>query len=548
MLPTSIVNENRIGIRWGIVFAAVIFLLIYLPWITPACELFRHEGLYAACAGEYTPGLYVTAHGVVQSKVFPLYPMTVALLQKIFSDLPVETALRIVSITMMAAWAFLASAAVARRRNIRCALVTFCCCTGTLLTMEKGINGGAETMTAFFLLAAQLSFFHFGSRKANWDSAWIWSAVFLVFAFLCGGLTAIIFFVFPMFFFRRPLSLRSKFNTPGFPAGVVVVSLFVILWAVPLGLALRETTQSVWEDFSMNYFKELLTFPFLFPCRMLPWFVLGWMPFCVALQATDPTPVFSRYLRTLFFSSLFLLWFMPSRVSARCVFVIAPLAMMTGLYYEAGIRCYGRSLRKLLVAGEIFLTGLFVAAVSFCLLPGDMLSLFGNAAKMSFRTNSRYLWIMAGVSVLLAGLAAVFHFGRRKLPVWILVLMISGGLTLFYTSVMLPYRMQKQELRQLAGDINNALAKEKNADVLYKYELDGLYGGLFYTGRKIRKWQSAEWLRDQETVYLISAGIPRDTRRIWSSTPLLFRNTPLSLWKGELRKDNFDDAGAHNEL
>lgn len=546
LLPNSIVNENRIGTRWGIIFAAVIFLLIYIPWITPACELFRQEGVYAACADEYTPGLYVTAHGVVQSKIFPLYPMTVSLLQKMFSDLPTETALRIVSITMMAAWAFLASAAVARRRNIRSALVTFCCCTGTLLTMEKGINGGSETMTAFFLLAAQLSLFHFGSRKADWNSAWVWAAVFLVFAFLSGGLTALLFFIFPIFFFRRPLSLRSKFNTPGFWAGTVIIAIFVMLWAVPTGLALRDTTQKAWEDFSADYFKNFLTFPFLFPIRMLPWFILGWMPFCVALQDTDSTPVFSRYLRTLFFSSLFLLWFLPLHASVQCVFVIAPLAVMTGLYYEAGIRCYGRSLRKFLVVGEIFLAGLFLVAVAFCMLPEDMLSLFGNVAKMSFRTNSRYLWIMAAVAVLLAGSAAVFHFGRKKFPVWILVLMISGGITVFYTSVMLPYRMQKQELRQLAGDINNALANEKNADVLYKYEIEGLYGGLFYTGRKIRKWQSAEWLKDQQTVYVISAEIPRDIRRVWSSTSLLsFRNTPLLLCKGELRKD--DEAGTRNE-
>ena len=140
------------------------FILFFAFWIGGR-ELFRQEGLYATCAKEFIPGSPLTAHGIIQKDVPPLYPALVYLLNK--AGISMECALRLLSITMLGAWSILAAWAAARRRNLRAGVVTFLCCCGTVFAMGKGIDGTPATMTAFFLLAGQLSFFHFGNRFAS---------------------------------------------------------------------------------------------------------------------------------------------------------------------------------------------------------------------------------------------------------------------------------------------------------------------------------------------------------------------------------------------
>ena len=335
-LPESLLIENRTSPLRGILWALVFFILFFAFWIGGR-ELFRQEGLYASCAQEFTFGAPVSAHGVIQRDVPPLFPAMASALNKL--GMPMAHSLRLISITMLGLWSLLAASVVARRRNIRAGLVTFLCCTGTVFAMGKGIDGIPATTSAFFLLAGQLSFFHFGNRLANWNKAWMTTAFMWILAFLTGGPVILLYCIVPLFFLRRPLSVSSKFNTPGFfAAGALMI--FTVAWRIletgyDLQLDLLPQEFSSWENF-----KRLLTFPLLLQIRFFPWSLLMWMPFCAALQSVDQTPVFSKYLRTIFAVSLVIIWLLPDRDTNELFFITGPLAIMTGLNYELGIRRY----------------------------------------------------------------------------------------------------------------------------------------------------------------------------------------------------------------
>lgn len=548
LLPLSLKLENRIGIRRGVLLVLVLFLLLCLPWLTSQRELFRQEGLYAAVAADYVEnqwnpasGLYARAHNVPQNDVWPLYPALVSLLYR--CNIPMESALRIISAVMLGILSLMAGIAAGIRINKRAGIVAACCCFGTVFAMQKGIYGGPEVMAACFLLAAQLLFFHYGSRLADWNSAWIASAIFLSLGFLTSGPLVLLFFVMPLVFLRRPLSFAGKFRTPGFLAGVVLLAVVVIFWALPLGVTFRHYAGNA--ELQMistgEYWKEVLLFPLEFPVRMMPWTLIMWMPFCVALQANTPAPVFCRYLRTLFFSMLALVWLIPGISSSNIFFLIGPLAILTALSYELGVRRYGRFIRKaLIVCGFFFpVSLLLIAAVTF--LPQQWLAVFGEPAKMVFRSEiPGYIWLSLGGMLVLTGICAFYAYGIRRFPIWTLPVLLCFGFGVVATVMFLPYRLMEKEWRILGMDVRKVLPE--NTERLYKYEIEGMYCGLFYVGKPIYKLSSSDELArlPEETVYVVSSRLPLSPERVW--TPLLpddytCRGVPVSVWRGVLRHE-----------
>lgn len=541
ILPQSLILENRIGIRRGVFIVLLLFLFVFLPWLTGQQELYRQEGVFAAIAAEYTDGtefavngISASAHHQILRDAWPLYPAVVSLFSRWF---PMEIVLRSVTVMMLGILSLLAGINTAVRSNKRAGLVAALCCFGTLFALDKGIDGRPETMAACFLLAAQLLFFHYGSRHADWNSAWIASSVFLSLGFLTVGPVVILFFVFPLLFLRRPLSFSGKFRTPGFLAGVILLLGTVIGWLLPLGLDWRHYAYSSGVEIVplSDYLCNILSFPFIFPVRMMPWSLVMWLPFCVALQAISPVPVFSRYLRTLFFSMLALVWLLPGTSSMLIFFLIGPLAILTGLNYDLGVRRYGSFLRRSLLAGGFVFPALILVLLFILFLPDKYMEIFCDTEKLEFRKDVQYFYFaMAGIGILTV-LGIIFCYGRKRFPVWVQVLLLSFGIGVIGTVVLLPSRMMENDWRKFGSDVHQALPSE--ALRIYKYKIDGMYCGLFYVGVPVYTLEELEKLDAlEDTVYLISAAAPVYPDRVW--TPLLpagykCRGVEVSLWRGE---------------
>ena len=536
ILPRSLIVENRTRGRVGLLLAAALFLLLFLPWLSAERELFRQEGFFAAIAAEcvesnrsIADGITATAHHSVMDDAFPLYPLVVSLFYRMGMEMP--TALRLVSVMMLGLLSLLAALAAGSRCGIRAGVVAGCCCFGTLFAFEKGPVGGPETLAACFLFSGQLLFFHYGSRLADWNSAWIAAAILLSLGFLSAGPVVILFFALPLLFLRRPLSSSSKFRTPGFVAGVLLIGVVILSWALPLEFALRRyAAESGFQAVAWSsYLKDLATFPLLLPVRMFPWTLVMWMPFCVALQANSPLPVYSLYLRTLTFSMLALAWLLPKATAAQLFFVVGPLAVLAGIYYDLGIRRYGRGLRRFIaLAALIFpLAAAYILALRW--MPVKMLAWFGSPEKMKFRDQPGYLMLALAAAGLLLLFGTFFCIGVRRYPVWVNLVLIGMGIGVIGFTAILPYQMQERRWRDFGQTISDRMPPE--AACVYKYEVQGLYNGLFYSGKPVYKLREDDTLPERSAIYVISPRYPQLPGRSWRQIHTWDRMS-ISLWEG----------------
>ena len=133
VLPRSLVLENRGRPVMWLAAVGMLFLLLFLPWLDSGRELFRQEGLFAAIASEYvesgnyfSEGMSASAHHVVVDDAFPLYPMVVSLVHRL--GVPMESALRAVSIFFLSLLSLLVGITAASRSNFRAGVVAACCC------------------------------------------------------------------------------------------------------------------------------------------------------------------------------------------------------------------------------------------------------------------------------------------------------------------------------------------------------------------------------------------------------------------------------------
>ncbi len=539
----GIFKEKPIAGWAGILVLIAAFLALYEPWWIGVRELFRQEGLYAVQAAEYSlESAVVTAHGVTSQSAFPLFPALVSLLVRL-TGAPMEYALRLISIAMLGATAVLVYVAAASERSWRSGCVAAAMFLSSWLAVEKGIDGYPTTTSAFLLLAAQLVFFQFGIRRNSWNQGWILNLALLSLGFLAGGFSVLLYFVFPMFFFRRPLSVRSKFSKPGFAVGMVLLATTVSFWFLSgwelssRGEALQEF---LWRDNSFrDYLVNVLMFPVELPLRLMPWTLIAWIPFCVALQALDETPIFSRYLRTLSFATLGLLWLLPESDPREILFLLGPWSIQVGIHYELAMRRYGFKIRKLLVLSEVFAFLCAGILLVFCFVPEKWLTPFISLEQsLAFRESGGYFLSALAAAALAALLAMAIRCGRRSWPVWLILLLTSVAGGLFYWGIMQPYRAQENDKRRFGETVATALAREP-AGKLYKSNILDLYGELYYSKAEVLRILELDELPPSETVvYLISTEFPQYPDRSWInllSPDYAYRGHRLFLWKGTLR-------------
>lgn len=619
----ALFRTGSLKLSWGLLLFAAVFLFVYQPWSIGERELQRAEGLIVAEALEYQPVKFVlSAHGMNIPGAYPLYPALGYAVQKIhrkirqevvprfsiptrndsFSELrrkdkKVQKALmvlenvqkqitmpmimRFISLTALALTAVVVGIAAASVRDRRAGWVAAAVYLTTLIAIEKSCEGMPATLAALPVLLGQLLFFHFGFRKNRWNTAWIAALAFAALAFLVDGFQTLFYFFFPFCFFRRPLSVRAKFHYPGFWAGALLLGSIIAFYLEVSHLHAGEmySLRLFWNDFSLgSYLLTLLSFPFRLALRLFPWTLIAWFPFCVALQALDATPIYGRYLRTLSLSTLALLWLHPDIDPRNLFYLLGPLAIQIGMYYELGVRRYGHRLMKTGPLLELFAFLAILLFIGALILPPNLLDYLAGKFSASYgfgflRDGRSFYPYIAGIAVLMAASVLIFllwldqlpagygAFGgtvsdalqrlRRKVPVgydafWGMLLAAAVCCGLINSLLIRPYRAQDHTRQNFAVQLNRAL-KEK-PDTLYKLNIVGLYAELYYAGiPKIRDIDSVDKLpllrtgrtaREQKTVYLLSAAFPEQISREWVKLgDFVHHGTRFSLWKGSPRKE-----------
>ncbi|MBQ6353227.1 MAG: hypothetical protein IJJ28_08165 [Lentisphaeria bacterium] len=542
----GIYTERKIGTWTGAAILAAAFAVLYGIWLAGGPELRRSEVVYAAAAAEFSARapLLVKVHGWSTPECFPLFPLAARLVRELCPALPMESILRGLSILMLAAGAGLVYFAASSRRSSGAGLVAAAMYSTSFLALGAAVEGTPATTNAFLLAAAQQVFFFYGVRRAEWNRAWICSTILVTLGFFSGGFTVLLFFVFPMLFFRRPLSVSSKFRRPGFAAALALVVLAALAWSGAFTSELRQISPyEVWwhqlADVRLGW--GLAVFPFAVIFWMLPWSLLMWMPFCVALQSVDETPIYSRYLRTLAFSTLALLWLLPEMGRYGLFYAAAPLSILTGGFYELGVRRYGAKLRSFLVLAEFFLPTVLVLIAAGSFLPEAWLKRFASVdLTLGFRERPGFMVAALALLVAVLLLALYVHRTRRSDPVWMILLTVSVAAALFCNGLMFPYKSQDHSKRKFGADVRRALLGDRAAPgtVIYTRNVRNLTGGLFYAGFPVYRLTPAEGIPSgAEQIYLLSGDFPQSSEYSWENLfpkDYTYNDHPLKLklWKG----------------
>jgi drug/metabolite transporter (DMT)-like permease len=204
----------------------------------------------------------------------------------------------------------------------------------------------------------------------------------------------------------------------------------ILMWYLPYHLEGVKVASSYPQMSFLDtgdYFRHLLTFPLDLGVRLMPWLLLAWAPFCVAIQTLDPTPIFSRFLRTLFLVDFFLLWITPLDEVHDWLILLGPLAIMTALNYELNVRRYGNVYSRLgNLAAAVLLPGSAILLLGFFLFAEGALCFaaakYTTAARTSLFANTSPVF-----TLLISFICAKELLSGRKI---LGVLMGLGGIVL----------------------------------------------------------------------------------------------------------------------
>ncbi len=544
-------REKIVKTMPGILLLAVAFVLLYEPWRLGGRDFFRLEGYYAAQTQEISWSRpIVTAHGVAIQNAYPLYPLLCSGVQSL-TGLPVEFAMRIVSVLMTLASAVLVYISARLSRSTVAAQAAAAMFISCNIVMEKSLDAYPTSLVVFGVLSAQLLWFYFGAKRANWNAAWLSSLTVMALTFYAGGFPTLGLFFVPLVFMRRPLTLWTRLNKAGFYAGMLILLLAVLLWGLPYITHADRFASSYWTLGAatfMDYLGQLASVPFDVIVRFLPWTLIAWAPFCVALHPLDETPVFSRYLRIVVISTFFMLWLVPETKSFELMYMAGALSILTGLHYETAVRRYARQVRLLLKSCVFFCAGAALVILLFCFLPDSWFSrtVFSISYSLDFRHQPEYFYTAVAAVAAVAGMALIMAWGSRRNPVWVILLMtaLSGGL-LFWT-VIYPYRLQDRHKRDFGMELRRALvvsAGENNLpEIVYKSNILDLYGECCYMGIPVKKIDDLNSLpKEADTVYLLNTAFPLLSERTWTSllpADHTYMRHRVRLWRGDLRKNN----------
>ncbi|MDD5729326.1 MAG: hypothetical protein PHV59_12260, partial [Victivallales bacterium] len=344
------------------------------------------------------------------------------------------------------------------------------------------------------------------------------------------------------------MTIWHKLKKPGFIAGIVILLLFIILWYVPHLVydANVQIRPLMFESERLSsYLDHLIFFPVDATIRLFPWSLIAWVPFCVAFMPLDKAPIFSRFLRTLFFSLFFMFWLMPNFEVRSLFLLIPPLAILCGIYYEPFTRRYGRYFPRIYKPfGWLALLCSLVVA-GFYLIPGEFLEPFISVSRgISYREllSNRINGIIGAALILL--IALVFLLCLR-LQIWIAIMLAGCIPALFLWSIIVPYKAQAHNKSLLGKQLRAVLQKENIPadELIYKSAIKDLYGECFYMGYRVKKVQSLNELpRHKEVIYLISTEYPQLPTREWTNLlpeTMQYRGRPLGLRRGILKKRQF---------
>jgi len=539
-------------------FLLLAFFLIYSPFQLDNWQLRRRESRYAAIAYEMNltqPNTII--HGEQVPFHYPLYPWLAAVLHKLGFNL--EFALRILSVLSLAAISVLVWEAGRRSVDLQTGVVAAAMMFSSIIIIEKTLDGYPHFTALLFISAAWFSWFTLGVAKSKWNTAWIVSFLFCGFGFYTLGWTAVIYFIFPLIFMRRPMTVWPKLKKTGFWIGLLILLTFVLAWGIPrwyTGYDLPFQSVQLFPMTIKEYFLHIIFFPMDIVFRFLPWSILAWPAFCVAFIPLDKNPIFSRFLRTILISLFFLLCFSPFTDARDEIFLAPALSVLCGINYWLLIRRHGHQLHRYLRIFAYCSAVVAIGIIFFYLTDFPWkLDISFIPSELSFRSKNFGEGLLQAFLSLVCAIFVIIS-SKRGLHVFSHALFVSVSAALIFWSVIIPYRSTHNRDKEMGKAFATVLKKDIHLKQSVPFPSDlvvykgpgilGLVAPCLYMDTKVRKIHKIEDIPEaQNIVYMIGTDFPVSGNRTWinitprsktdskdSENPFVYKNTRFYIFKG----------------
>lgn len=528
----------------SILILILAFVVIYSPWNLGMRELLGEEGRYAAISLEMNflnPS--TIAHGETLPYYYPLYPWLVAITYKL--GLPYEIGLRLISILSLAGIVITVFITSKKISGLQAAVVSAVAMMSCIIVMEKSIDGNPFVPAIFFLLLGWFRWYTYGVVKGNWNLAWIMGLLFCGFAFYTIGWIAVFYFFLPLIFMRRPMTIWKKLNGYGFKIGIVIIIAFICLWLGPRFAMIMQNpfaSEDIPNIFPSNYFYSFLTYPFELLWRFMPWTIAFWPAFCVAYYPLDKNPIFSRFLRTIFFSLFAFMWINPLKDSRTIILLLPALSIMCGINYWLLVRRNGFVLKMILNSLTIILVFVSLVGLLLFLFPDKIWTngffmflhevLFKNGVE--FFSAYRIMGIIQISTAIALGVGIIYF--RKRIKIWLYCLFVSVIFMLFFWGVTIPYRSQSNEAKDTAAHIIANIGEDYscNMTIFEGNDISDIYVLGTYLGCNMRKISNYSMLpEDIKTVYVFALSTPIFPERHWTKVSTsVYKDKMITLWKG----------------
>jgi 4-amino-4-deoxy-L-arabinose transferase-like glycosyltransferase len=521
-----IYEEKKISRKKSLFILGLAFFLIYLPFQMNDRELRWREGYFAAMALEMDlSNPNTVAHGEVISSEYPLFPLIVSIFYKAGASL--EFGLRSVSVISLLIITILVWIVGRRAVGLQAAVVSASLIFSSVLMVEKSLDGYPDVLGVLCIFSGWLVWFTYGPERGEWSHAWLLSSIFCGLAFYTIGWMGIFLFCLPLVFMRRPMTIWSRLNKPGFFFGLAVVAFFILLWGIPrliMGADISFRNIPFKPDDFMDYLKHIFVFPFELFFRIMPLSLFAWPAFCPAYKPLDKNTGFSRFLRTIVATIFFFLWFYPFTDPRDYIIIVPPLSILAGINYWLLARRLGFKLHALVKI--ISYMGIVCAslAILFYVVPiswwTDVVFLKKGA---EFRNEHMVMGLCQAIAAFLI-LVATLNLAPKKCNLWLHSLAVCVSGALLYWAIVFPYQTQDRSQELLARQIREYIGKDFYPGMtIYKEANLGFYSACSYlycaegkssffskyNDMNIRKIKSYKELpANQKIIYLISDEVP----------------------------------------
>ena len=381
------------------------------------------EALNAAYAlGMADAGFSETALYGVPVPGYPLYPWLVRICS--LGGIPTVFTLRLPAFIALAIIALFSGIFALKLQSSFAGMIASCIVMLSVVSFKIGILANVDIVASCLISCAWYILYIYGWSKRQWGLAWTFS---LALVFICTfgwGLKAILIFYLPMFFLWNRLDGFETLQSPQHIAAAIVVLALIIT----RNFIFPNTPLLPWKALAFvnppetlaDYLRHLVSILPKTAFYLLPWTLLSWAPFCLALRQFELHRTACHYLRVIVSSTFVLFLLMPGGSPLHLLPVLGPFAVLMGVHSEIVLRRYRDFFAWLL---RLVAWLCFIAAILGILF---WLAVVCNVLRLDFVSYGNASFALACSAIVLLGVcfAILFNGGRlsfRTCTLWLIL-------------------------------------------------------------------------------------------------------------------------------